>query len=247
MFNFCIIFIFNFFLLVQNANAQVDTTRLRPSYKETYSKCISNQNEFKENLIIEVYQTAIYSSASSLLGNISEINSLASTRGLTPKMYTILNSETFSVAINDCFGSTAIANNLIAKLLFIEGTGKFVGISAGTVAIYGLGKTLKIVSSSLKAFIPAAIYKKIVVATVIFGSVVSLRMLKKQFNEEDLADFSENSNSELNSWKNNLISKGTAQLELLDEQLKDPELSDSNRQQLLKLKFEWTTTLAKIK
>lgn len=247
MFNFCILFIFNFFLLVQNANAQVDTTRLRPSYKDTYTKCVSNQSEFKENLFIEVYQTAIYSSASSLLGNIPEINSLASTKGLTPKMYTILNSETFSVAINACFGSTTITNNLIAKLLFVEATGKFVGISAGTIAIYGLGKILKIVSSSLKSFIPPVIYKKVVAATVIFGSIVTLRMIKKQFSEEDLADFSENSNSELNSWKKNLISKADEQLELLDEQLKDRELSDSNRQKLLKLKFEWTTTLAKIK
>lgn len=247
MFNILSSFLLIIILLVQDSFAQVDTTRLRPSYKETYSKCVLNQEDFKEKLFIDVYQTAIYSSASSLLGNFSEINSFISTKGLTPKMYTLLKSETFSVAIADCFGSTAVADNLIAKLLFVEATGKFVGISAGTVAIYGLGKILKIVSSGLQILIPAAIYKKIVVTTVIFGSAASLMMLKKHFTEEDLAEFPDNSSSDLDSWRRNLYSKGQEQLNIIEEQLKDPETSNSNKQQLLRLKAEWTNTLAQIK
>ncbi|OYZ12783.1 MAG: hypothetical protein B7Y39_18795 [Bdellovibrio sp. 28-41-41] len=236
---FCAVFIF----FCSSLSAQEVSPRLRPSYKSTYSSCVSDFGRFRSDLLYSTYISSVFSTLSVAFFDGREFQSLVNTRGLGKKLYFMLRSETFILALNDCVPSELVRNDLVAKMLVVDSVGKIVGLSLGGLSYVGVAKVFATLGPTLHKISPI-LFRRIFIGSTIIGSAFALWKLKQMYFEEDLPVLPKPI-TELD-WKSDFRSKGAEQLKLIDQALNMPSVTPEEIEKLNSQKMEWETALKKV-
>lgn len=225
-------------------------TRARFTYRTTIQFCLASPNAYRRTAYTHFFSASLNNSIQIVGLSPMALVKMISDRGMTPALYSYLDDDTLTLALADCFGSKQQADLFVFNLLTINAVAETIGLTAGVFGWIEGSAAIQPLLRPLDSIMPGFSAIALRTVGVVASSVATNRLVNhiwQNYKPSKDTDADQKSKDESSALVKQLQQthfdaiEDNAQhtLQLITKDLSQKDLTDSERQALLKQQQDW--------
>ena len=228
-----------FFILIflvcfgQHSLAEIDQEILkyRPSYRKIFEPCHQNQEQFTQEFFGQIYHSSLMETLSSF--SPEQIETWILDRGISSQLAALLDNDTTSPALKNCFGSLQLEQQFIKNLFIADSMGKLVGVCIQVAGLRYLPSLIKSILTPAMRHISLPMKLSKTLTKTLIGALWAAPLTRyyyERLHPQPEESPEKNSLSEIiDQSSTRLANKASQAIYEINETLKNQKLSDIER------------------